>query len=61
MLKKIYNKGVAYELRKLGERILFTEPNYKNILLDVYVFEYTDTIEDNLTVAMKKHTIFKQR
>lgn len=37
--KKIFTKPLAYELRKLGYRIIKVEPNYNYPECDVYTFE----------------------
>jgi len=37
--KKIFTKPLAYELRKLGYRIIKIEPNYNHPQYDVYTFE----------------------
>ena len=46
--KTIYTKRLAYELRKLGFKILRTEPNQKNPFFDNYIFEWTPTIDKTI-------------
>lgn len=43
--KTIYTKRLAYELRKKGFKILYTEPNQKNPFYDNYIFLWTPDIE----------------
>ncbi len=37
--KKIFTKPLAFELRKLGYRIIKVEPNYNHPECDVWTFE----------------------
>ena len=45
---KVFSKKVAYELRKMGYRILYTEPNRNHPQFDVYVFENKNEIEKQM-------------
>jgi hypothetical protein len=47
-LLKVYSRKVALELRRLGYRILFTEPNENHPQFDVYVFENKGNVEKEM-------------
>ena len=46
-IKKIFTLSKALELKKLGNDIIFTEPNYKNKKLKVFIFEYTEKFKQD--------------
>ena len=45
METKVYTKKIAYELRKLGFKILRVEPNPHKPEFDIYIFESTEDFE----------------
>lgn len=45
-IKKIYTRKVAYDLRKMGFKILKTEPNERKPEFDVYLFEDTPEFQE---------------
>lgn len=47
--KKIYSKWVAVELRQLGHKIVRTEVNSHKPELDVWIFESSQKLLDDLT------------
>ena len=52
--KIIYTKKIAYDLRKLGCKIIRVEPNPNKPQFDCYVFEETDDfIKAFLEIANK--------
>ena len=51
--KKIYTRKVAYELRKMGLKILKTEPNEFKPEFNVYIFEDTPELQAALGEYMK--------
>lgn len=53
-LLKIFSKRVALELRKLGYKILFTEPNRNYPQFDVYAFEAKEGIEQEMAKIGEK-------
>lgn len=59
--KKIYNKGIAYELRKLGEKLDHIEPNFKKLMLDVYVFEISETFNESMKKAIENRKARRER
>lgn len=45
---RVFSKRVALELRNLGYKILFTEPNRGHPEFDVYVFENKNGLEKDM-------------
>ena len=43
--KIVYTRRIAYELRKLGFKILRTEPDKRNPYYDNYIFKWTPSID----------------
>lgn len=51
---KIFNKKVAYELISRGHNLVAMEKNYKNKWLNVYIFQTTNKLLDDLTSITKE-------
>ncbi|WP_394899030.1 DUF5659 domain-containing protein [Clostridium paraputrificum] len=51
---KIFNKKVAYELISRGHNLVAMEKNYKNKWLNVYIFQTTDKLLEDLTSITKE-------
>ena len=51
---KIFNKKVAYELISRGHNLVAMEKNYKNKWLNVYIFQTTNKLLDDLTSINKE-------
>ena len=51
---RVFSKRVALELRKIGYKILFTEPNRNYPQFDVYIFEIKDGIEQEMAKIGEK-------
>lgn len=51
---KIFNKKVAYELISRGHNLVAMEKNYKKKWLNVYVFQTTDKLLEDLTAITKE-------
>lgn len=51
---KIFNKKVAYELISRGHNLIAMEKNYKNKWLNVYIFQTTDKLLEDLTSITKE-------
>lgn len=51
---KIFNKKVAYELISRGHNLIAMEKNYKNKWLNVYIFQTTDKLLEDLTAITKE-------
>lgn len=52
--KKIYSKWVAIKLRQLGHKILRTDVNPNRPELDVWIFENSQQLLDDLTWITQK-------
>ena len=46
-IKKVYSLNKALQLKSMGNNWLFTETNYKNNKLKVFIFENTKKINDD--------------
>lgn len=53
-LVRVYSKRVAFELRKLGYKIVGTTPNEKFPQFDIFLFKKTGDIECDLGRLTKK-------
>ena len=47
MIKKVFSLNKALQLKTMGNFWLFTEPNYKNPKLKVFIFENTDKLNND--------------
>lgn len=47
--KKIFTKPLAYELRKLGYKIIKIEPNYNHPECDVWTFEVSGNFMEDFS------------
>lgn len=52
--KKIFSKSIAVQLIKLGNELLFTEPNRLKPNLSVFVFNETPELLKQLTILTNK-------
>jgi hypothetical protein len=50
---RVFTKRIAIELRKLGYRIVYTEPNYNKPQFDVYVFKKTEKLLEDFKKITK--------
>ena len=51
---KIFNKKVAYGLISKGHNLIAMEKNYKNKWLNVYIFQTTNKLLEDLTAITKE-------
>lgn len=49
--KKVFKKNIALGLIARGNKVLYTEPNYKKNWLVVFIFEDTDKLEADFTTV----------
>ena len=53
-LKQIFNKNVAMELKRMGNRIEDATVNFKKENFVIYLFEETDKLLKDLTIINDK-------
>ena len=53
-LIQVYSKRVAFELRKLGYKVMGTIPNDKFPQFDIFLFKKDGNIENDLATLTKK-------
>ena len=58
--KRIYSKSVALELRKMGFKIIRTEPNEKYPQYDTYIFQSDHDLEYALTQITRYRSNYKR-
>ena len=52
--KKVYTKKLAYELRRMGHKIVRTQANPKKPNLDVYIFREDERFQEDFQVAVER-------
>lgn len=53
-LIQVYSKRIAFELRKLGHKVIGTMPNEKFPQFDIFLFKNEGSIEEELTNLTNK-------
>lgn len=53
-LKLIYKKSMALELIRMGNDLEYTARNRENPKYQVYFFEHTEKLNDDIAVIMEK-------
>lgn len=54
MIKKVFSRKLALELRRAGARIVDTKPNWKKPQFDVYLFEDNEEFQKLFTEVAAK-------
>ena len=52
--KRVYTKRLAYELRRMGHKIIAVVPNLKKPQFDVYIFRNTERFQKDFAVALER-------
>lgn len=52
--KKVYTQRLAYELRRMGHKIIAVVPNIKKPQFDVYVFENSERLQKDFAEAVAR-------
>lgn len=53
-LKKVYTKKLAYELRRMGHKIVMTQVNPNKPNLDVYIFAEDEKFNEDFGIAVER-------
>lgn len=52
--KKVYTQRLAYELRRMGHKIIAVVPNIRKPQFDVYIFENTERFQKDFAEAVER-------
>lgn len=52
--KKVYTQRLAYELRRMGHKIIAVVPNIRKPQFDVYIFRNTERFQKDFAEAVER-------